>query len=52
MGENHGQEDRILTSKSNRSENLAKLYLAHKDHKKAKDKDVDQGLAEKREYWS
>ena len=27
-GANHGQEDRILASKTNKSENTAKLYLA------------------------
>ena len=32
-GANHGQEDRILASKTNKSENTAKLYLAYKDHK-------------------
>ena len=33
-GRHHGQEDRIVSSKTTRSENTAKLYLTHKDHKK------------------
>ena len=32
-GANHQQEDRILSSKTSKSGNTAKLYLAHKDHK-------------------
>ena len=33
-GRHHGQEDRIINSKTSKSENRAKLYLTHKDHKK------------------
>ena len=33
-GRYHEQEDRIVQSKTSKSENRAKLYLAYKDHKK------------------
>ena len=33
-GKDHSQEDRIQNSKTSKSENRAKLYLAYKDHKK------------------
>ena len=33
-GKNHGQEDRVISSKISKSENRAKLYLTYKDHKK------------------
>ena len=33
-GLNHDQVDRIVSSKVSKSENTAKLYLLHKDHKK------------------
>ena len=44
-GEAHGQEDRILSSKTTKSENTAKLYLAHKDHKNEPDKTRPIGTA-------
>ena len=44
-GANHEQEDRVLNSKISRSENTAKLYLAHKDHKKEADKTRPIGTA-------
>ena len=37
MGEDHEQQDRIMSSKNSKSENTAKLYLAHKDHKKERE---------------
>ena len=33
-GEHHDHGDRVVASKMTRSENTAKLYLVHKDHKK------------------
>ena len=44
-GANHGQEDRIISSKVTKSENTAKLYLAHKDHKKEENKTRPIGTA-------
>ena len=44
-GKHHGQEDRILSSKMTRSENTAKLYLTHKDHKKEPGKTRPIGTA-------
>ena len=37
-GRSHDQEDRVISSKSSKSENRAKLYLTHKDHKKEEKK--------------
>ena len=37
-GRNHEQEDRIIQSKTSKSENRARLYLAYKDHKKEPEK--------------
>ena len=45
MGENHEHTDRIITSKTSRSENTAKLYLAYKDHKKEPEKTRPIGTA-------
>ena len=44
-GRHHGQEDRVQSSKISRSENRAKLYLTHKDHKKEKEKTRPIGTA-------
>ena len=44
-GASHGQEDRIISSKVTKSENTAKLYLAHKDHKKEENKTRPIGTA-------
>ena len=44
-GKNHDQEDRVISSKISRSENRAKLYLTHKDHKKEKGKTRPIGTA-------
>ena len=44
-GANHGQEDRVINSKISKSENTAKLYLAHKDHKAEKNKTRPIGTA-------
>ena len=44
-GQAHGQEDRIVSSKASKSENTAKLYLAHKDHKNEADKTRPIGTA-------
>ena len=44
-GQQHGQEDRILASKTSRSENTARLYLTHKDHKAAPNKTRPIGTA-------
>ena len=44
-GKHHGQEDRVQSSKVSRSENRAKLYLTHKDHKKEQEKTRPIGTA-------
>ena len=44
-GQNHQQEDRVMQSKMSRSENRAKLYLSHKDHKKESEKTRPIGTA-------
>ena len=44
-GKDHSQEDRVRQSKVSKSENRAKLYLAHKDHKKEKEKTRPIGTA-------
>ena len=44
-GSNHGQADRVINSKVTRSENTAKLYLAHKDHKLEENKTRPIGTA-------
>ena len=43
MGQNHEHQDRIVSSKTNNSENRVKLYLAHKDHKKEAEKTMPIG---------
>ena len=44
-GRNHDQEDRVIYSKISRSENRAKLYLTHKDHKREPGKTRPIGTA-------
>ena len=44
-GKDHEHQDRVLHSKMSRSENRAKLYLSHKDHKKENDKTRPIGTA-------
>ena len=44
-GQNHDQMDRITASKQSKSENTAKLYLVHKDHKTEPDKTRPIGTA-------
>ena len=44
-GRNHDQEDRIVASKTSKSENRAKLYLSYKDHKKEEFKTRPIGTA-------
>ena len=44
-GKTHNQEDRIITSKSSKSENTAKLYLTFKDHKVGAEKTRPIGTA-------
>ena len=44
-GKHHEQEDRVISSKISRSENRAKLYLTHKDHKKQAKKTRPIGTA-------
>ena len=44
-GKNHEQEDRVINSKTSKSENRAKLYLTHKDHKKENGKTRPIGTA-------
>ena len=46
-GRDHGQEDRVISSKISKSENRAKLYLTHKDHKKENNKTRPIGTAMK-----
>merc|ERR1712020_813271 len=45
MGENHDHMDRMTSSKMNRLENRAKLYLTYKDHKKEPGKTRPIGTA-------
>ena len=44
-GKDHDHQDRILHSKTSRSENRANLYLSYKDHKKEKEKTRPIGTA-------
>ena len=44
-GRNHDQEDRVISSKTSKSENRAKLYLTYKDHKKIPGKTRPIGTA-------
>ena len=44
-GSGHQHEDRIIQSKTSRSENRAKLYLSFKDHKKEQEKTRPIGTA-------
>ena len=44
-GKDHEHQDRVLHSKTSRSENRANLYLTHKDHKKEKEKTRPIGTA-------
>ena len=44
-GKDHEHQDRVLHSKTSRSENRANLYLSHKDHKKEQDKTRPIGTA-------
>ena len=44
-GRDHEHQDRVLHSKTSRSENRANLYLTHKDHKKENDKTRPVGTA-------
>ena len=44
-GKDHEHQDRVLHSKTSRSENKANLYLTHKDHKKEKAKTRPIGTA-------
>ena len=44
-GESHDHTDRIVSSKQSKSENTAKLYLVHKDHKKEQEKTRPIGTA-------
>ena len=44
-GTNHEHQDRVVQSKTSKSENRAKLYLAYKDHKKERHKTRPIGTA-------
>ena len=44
-GRDHEHQDRVLHSKTSKSENRANLYLMHKDHKKENDKTRPVGTA-------
>ena len=44
-GKDHEHQDRVLHSKTSRSENRANLYLTYKDHKKEKEKTRPIGTA-------